>query len=103
MIRVGLQAATTRVEDNSYHSQSHQLLFLAEFRQPQLDLPPQHSKQRHLRSSQLLSQLVQLLPVQLHLVQLLLAQLQRVSNQNKLLKEISMQTDRVAHQEEHHP
>jgi len=114
--RPELQAALIKAEDSNSHNPSRQLLFLAGFKQHKVSLQLQHSKQLHLLSCQHLPLLVLLLLalhlhalhlLGLHLLgllllgQLLLGQLLSASNKNKLLKEISMQTDLVAHQEEH--
>ena len=98
MIRAELLAAQTRAEDNNYHNPSHQLLFLAGLNQLKLSLQLQLSKQP-------LQLSCQHLPLHaLHLLGLLLPDLLLyANNKNKLLREISMQTDLVAHQEERHP
>lgn len=111
MTRPELQGATTRAEDNNSHNPSHQLLFPAELKQRKVSLQLLHSKQLHQLSYQHLHLPVQLL-LALHLLApqllallllglLLPGLLLYASNKNKLLKEISMQTDLVAHQEEH--
>ena len=106
MIRAELQAAQTRAEDNNYHNPSHQLLFLAGLNQLKLSLQLQLSCQ-HLPQP-VLPQPVLLLHA-LHLLGLLLlglllpGLLLYVNNKNNLLRETSMQTDLVAHQEERHP
>lgn len=111
MTRPELQAALIKAEDSNSHNPSRQLLFLAGFKQHKVSLQLQHSKQLHLLSCQHLPLLVLLLLAlhlpALHLLGLLLlgqllpGLLLSASNKNKLLKEISMQTDLVAHQEEH--
>ena len=108
MIRAELLAAPTRAEDNNYHNPSHQLLFLAGLNQLKLSLQLQLSKQPLQLSCQHLPLHVLLLPA-LHLLGLLLpglllpGLLLYVNNKNNLLRETSMQTDLVAHQEDHHP
>ena len=103
MIRAELLAAPTRAEDNNYHNPSHQLLFLAGLNQLKLSLQLQLSKQPLQLSCQHLPLHVLLLPALRLLGLLLLGLLLYVNNKNKLLRETSMQTDLVAHQEDHHP
>jgi len=98
VIRAELLAAPTRAEDNNYHNPSHQLLFLAGLNQLKLSLQLQLSKQLLQLSCQHLPLHVLLLHA-LHLLDLLLY----ANNKNNLLRETSMQTDLVAHQEDHHP
>jgi len=101
--RPELQAAPTRAEDSNSLNPSRQLLFPAGFKQRKVSL--QHSKQVHQHSCQHLPLPVLHLPA-LHLLGLLLlglllpGLLLYANNKNKLLKEISMQTDLVAHPEE---